>query len=221
MTVKTEDLGKIVEKTICLLYETPYIGNFKYDIQSSEDLIERFKKLLDYFPKCRHTAENGGRYDFTTDDLKHLSVKTSKKDGKVAPQVIGQTSPKKFCELVGIEYTNDKELKLKIQENTTNILYILEKYTFDCDITYYNKKKNTLRFIRLKLPIEWSGYNYEWTRKADSWNNSSTLKIKIDEMWVSLIEFQFHSKSRSNMAIRWNFENVLNVFKDNLDIIDL
>ena len=47
-----------------------------------------------------HLAQNGNKYDFTciNDTTISLSAKTSKKDGKVCPQVIGQPSRKNFCE---------------------------------------------------------------------------------------------------------------------------
>ena len=53
------------------------------------------------------------------------------------------------------------------------------------------------------------------------WNNSSTLKILVDNKEYSLLEFQFHTKSRQNMAIRWVYENFLTIFKDKLYIVEL
>ena len=75
-----------------------------------EKLKPRLSKLVDLFPNLRHTAKKGSRYDYTssTDETKHLSAKSTKKSvGKVAPQVVGQTQPKKFCEYMGIEYTTE------------------------------------------------------------------------------------------------------------------
>jgi hypothetical protein len=53
------------------------------------------------------------------------------------------------------------------------------------------------------------------------WKNSSTLKIIIEEKEITLLEFQFHTKSRTNMAIRWCYEHFLHSFAEHLTIIDI
>lgn len=219
--VLTEDTGKIFEKAICLAYNIPYSGPYKYDLESAEQLSGRLQPLRDFFPACQHTAEKGARYDYTALDNTnlHLSAKTTKKDGKVAPQVIGQPRATKFCSVLGIEYTDDSALKKYIQENITSILPVLLEHTFDCPTVYYNKHKDSIRYIELVKPIDWSSYNYEWTRTWDTWANSSTLKIckPGQEQKVSLLEIQFHT-TRQNMANRWFFEEFLEFFKDHLTI---
>jgi hypothetical protein len=182
------------------------------------------------------------------DNTKHLSAKTTKKGGKVAPQIIGQAMPAKFCELINIKYTERDKLKEYIQ-NTTNgypnisrILDIMVGYTFDCPILYYDNKKNTIRLIKLIKSINWNEYEYKWTRLVPNWKSSSTLKIKhtkktkhispdqsilptkgkkiLKPEYIAIAEFQFHSK-RLNMANRWSFENFLTIFEDNFEIINL
>lgn len=224
MALQTEDTGKIFEMAICLAYGIPYKGKFKYDMKLAEALQERLSKLRDLFPMCQHTAEKGARWDFTCveDEARHMSAKSTKKGpGKVAPQVIGQTQPKKFCEIIGIPYTTTPALKEYIQTEISTLLPIIVDYTFDCSNLYYNKEKNTIRYITLNTPIEWNTYQYKWTRGWADWNNSSTLKIIVDEKEIALLEIQFHTKSRTNMAIRWSYENFLSVFKDNLNIVVL
>jgi hypothetical protein len=78
-----------------------------------------------------------------------------------------------------------------------------------------------IKYVKLIKPIDWSQYTYVWTRSWDNWGNSSTLKIKMGEEEISLIEIQFHTKSRTNMAVRWCYESVLSILKDNLEIVDL
>ena len=224
MVLKTEDTGKIFEMAICLAYGITYDGKFKYSMEIAEKLKERLSKLVEIFPMCRHSAKKGSRYDYTslTDETKHLSAKSTKKGvGKVAPQVVGQSQPTKFCEIIGIEYTTIPTLKQYIQTDIVKIIPILVGYTFDCPNIYYNQEKNTIRYITLNTPIEWSKYSFKWTCDWTEWSNSSTLKIIIDETETALLEFQFHTKSRTNMAIRWCYENFLTIFKDNLSIIDI
>jgi hypothetical protein len=186
-----------------------------------EKLKPRLSKLLDIFPKCHHTAKKGSRYDYTClSGIKHLSAKSTKKGlGKVAPQVVGQCQPKKFCEIIGIEYTTISALKQYIQSDILKIIPILIEYTFDCPNIYYNQEKNTIRYITLNTPIVWHKYLFKWTCSWRDWNNSSTLKVLIEEEEFALLEFQFHTKSRTNMAIRWVYENFLTIFKENLSII--
>jgi hypothetical protein len=215
MELKTEDTGKIFEKAICLLYDIPYVGKYKYSIEDAEILKTRLSKLIYLFPKCNHTSEKGGRYDYTSvDGTQYLSAKTTKSQGKIAPEVIGQASIPKFCKLLNIEELDSKNLKKYIQENIVDILKILIDYTLSCDLIYYNKKKDTIRYIKLKTEIPFENFEYKWTKNWNEWNNSTTLKINN----ISLLEFQFHKKSRKNMAIRWFFEQFIILFDDYLSI---
>jgi hypothetical protein len=222
--ILTEDTGKIFEMAICLAYGIPYDGKYKYEMEIPEKLKSRLTKVVELFPMCSHTAKKQARYDFTslTDETKHLSAKSTKKGvGKVAPQVIGQSQPNKFCEIIGIPYINIKDLKEYIQTNILTLLPILVSYTFDCPNIYYNKQKDTIRFITLNKPIEWDKYKFKWTCDWNEWRNSSTLKIIVEENEMALLEFQFHTKSRTNMVIRWYYENFLTIFNQNLCIIHM
>jgi hypothetical protein len=221
--LKTEDTGKIFEMAICLAYSIPYDGPYKYGLEKPEELTPRLKKLTELFPTPQHTAKKGARYDFTsTTTSEHLSAKTAKKGcGKVAPQVIGQSKPQKFCEIINTPFTDIPHLKEHIQTHIKNILPILVEYTFDCPNIYYNEQTSLIKYVKLHTPIDWNAYTYTWTCHWDTWNNSSTLKILHNEKETPLVEFQFHTKSRTNMAIRWCYDNFLSIFKDNLTIIDL
>lgn len=223
MPLRTEDVGKMFEMAICLAYETPYDGPYKYGMELPEKLKPRLSQLLELIPMCHHTARKGARHDFTSrDETKHLSAKSTKKAiGKVAPQVVGQANPKKFCEELNIQYTSIPALKEYIQKNILEILPLLMTYTFDCPIIYYNQQKDTIRYITLsERAIEWNSYKFRWTCDWTKWNNSSVLKIIIDGKETSLLEIQFHTKSRSNMAVRWFYDNFLDLFKENLCIIN-
>lgn len=222
-TLQTENTGKIFEMAICLAYDTSYNGHYKYNLEQPNQLKLRLSKLVELFPKCIHTANNQSRYDFTSiDNDKYLSAKSTKKGvGKVSPQVIGQSSLVKFSNMIGTVFQTPYILKRHIQNNILDILPILVKYTFDCPNVYYNEDKNTIRYIELKEDIMWNMYIFKWTRNYQDWKNSSTLKIIIDAKEIALVEFQMHTKSRKNMAIRWCYENVLSVFKENFMIIDM
>ena len=219
--VKTEDLGKIFEMAICLLYETPFEGKYKYSMEEAACLRTRIESLLVAFPhKIRHTAKNGNQYDFSgiDDDIK-LSAKTTKHDGKVCPQVIGQPSRKKFRKFFGIDDSFDvSAIKMYIDTNVSDMLKIYFDYTFDCPIIYYNQKKDLLQLIRVKENIDWKKYIIDFSHKKRNkqWDESSTISIND----VSIGEFQVHN-NRDSIKFRWAFENLLRVFADSFDIINL
>jgi hypothetical protein len=235
--VLTEDTGKEFEMAICTVFGIDYQGPYKYTMEITELLRDRLEYIKPLFQNIKHTAEKGARYDFTgkdpndEDKTLHLSAKTSKKGiGKVAPQVIGQAQPQKFCEIVGQPFIDIPSLKQYIQENITHILPILSNHTFDCPNIYFRKDTNYLKYIILEREIDWAKYEYNWTCPYTTWNNSTTLKIReknseqLEEnkkKYISIVEFQIHSKSRTNMAIRWFYDNVLEIFSDSFRIQNL
>lgn len=222
--IKTEDTGKMFEMAICIVYGILYIGTYKYTTDITELFKLRLSKLTELFPMCTHTAKKGARYDFTsiTDENMHLSAKSTKKGvGKVAPQVIGQSQPKKFCEILDIEFTTIPDLKEHIQKEIKQILPVLVSYTFDCPNIYFNQEKDTIRYITLVEKIDWNSFEFKWTKSSTEWKNSTTMKIVVGDKEIALLEIQFHTKSRTNMAIRWYYENFLTVFVNNLNIIDM
>ena len=158
--VQTEDFGKIFEMGICLTYQIPFVGNYKYSLEDAYKIKERIQKVVEVFPySLIHIAKNGNKYDFmSSDKTTYLSAKTTKKNGKVCPQVIGQPSKKKFCEFFQIQLNDLEEIKQYIQENIFTLLSVYSSNTFDCPILYYNKYTDRLLFIRLIEPIVWSNY---------------------------------------------------------------
>jgi hypothetical protein len=222
--LKTEDTGKMFEMAICKAYDIPYDGSYKYSMDLPNKLQPRLQKLPELFPKCTHTANKQSRYDFTANDhtCMYLSAKTVKKgSSKVAPQVIGQANPKKFSNILGITYTSDADLKCYMQDNVTDILKLMMKHTFDCPNIYYHQEKDIIRYITMIDDIDWSQYEYEWTKNHKEWNNSTICKIKTKHKSISITEFQFHSKTRHNMAIRWFYDNILEFFKGHFKIVTL
>ena len=218
----TEDLGKIFEMAICLSFEIEYDGKYKYSLEEADIIKERIYKLKDAFPyKIKHIAKNGNKYDFVSlenEDI-HLSAKTTKKDGKVCPQVIGQPSKKKFCEFFGVDLQyNLEQIKQYIQDNVNALLNIYTLNTFDCPVIYYNKHKNLLLFVKLKENINWTNFDITFSHviKNKKWIESSSIIINNN----TIGEFQIHNH-RDCIKFRWSFEKILNLFKDNFEIIYL
>ena len=238
---RTEDTGIHLESVLCDVLGIPCNNKNKNDYRAefreeAEMLVPRLRQMSEThgYQQCgfTHTAAGGNPYDYTSTinpDIR-LSLKSAKhKDkAKVAPHTIGQASPLKFAEFIGVTdlglcleegQTDQSNLKKWIQENTTAVLEAVTKNTFDCPVIYYNKGASTLQHIRLRAPIDWSTQEYVWTRPYAQWNNSSTLKVRLpDGKYRAILEVQFHSKSRSNMAVRWAFDALLVVFAANFDI---
>jgi hypothetical protein len=222
--LKTEDDGLILEWAVGSAIGAPYKGKFRYSVPKATNLAKRLRGLPAYFPGSYiHTAKGEcAKYDFTSTDVpaSYISCKSNKSTGKmVAPHSIGQASPEKFCERVGIPYTDRPTLKADFQkpEITTKLLAQLEHHTFDAAIIYHHKKDETIQVIWQVKPIVWEGLDYSWTTDAAVWNNSSTLKAN----GTSILEVQFHSKKRNNMAVRWNFTKLLNLFPECFNIVHL
>ena len=220
--VVTEDLGKIFEMAICLCYNTSYDGNYKYSLQEAQSLKNKLNNLANLFPyNIKHCASRGSKYDFECldDPTIHLSAKTTKKDGKVCPQVIGQPSRKKFCEFFEIDpSTSLEQIKLYIINNIANLLQVYSANTFDCPILYYNKHTNLMAFIVIKEHINWSNYAIKFSHniKNKLWNESSSISID----GITIGEFQVHNK-RDCIKFRWCFEKLLSMFEPHFTIRNL
>ena len=220
--VLTEDLGKIFEMAICLYYDISYDGNYKYSLQDAQSLKNKISNLKKVFPyNIKHCASRGSKYDFECldDPTIHLSAKTTKKNGKVCPQVIGQPTHKRFCEFFEIDPTTSlEEIKIYIINNIANLLQVYSANTFDCPILYYNKHTNLLAFIVLKEHINWSNYAIKFSHniKNKLWNESSSISID----GITIGEFQVHNK-RDCIKFRWCFEKLISMFEPHFTISNL
>ena len=212
----TEDLGLIFEKAICILYEIDYKGTFKYSIDDAIKLKDRIYKLKELLPvNLRHIAINKNKYDFSYIDENgnnnYLSAKTSKNNGKICPQVIGQISKNKFCELFNLNKSIDLNgIKVFIENSITLLLDAYIKNTFDCPIIYYNKHKDKCLLIEIINEIIWTNYQITFSHKNKNkeWNESS------------IGEFQIH-RNRDCIKFRWSIQNLLNYFQSNFIIKEI
>ena len=220
--VLTEDLGLITEQALCITFNIPYEGSpFKYDMKEATDISEKIttSSNFTFIPKIiKHTAQKGSRYDFLLEDNSYLSCKSTKKLGKVCPQVIGQPTKKRFCEYFKINEETNLNIKSFITQNINFMLNEYMTHTFDGPMLYYNKKRNTMLYIKMITPIIWNDYLIEFSHimKNKVWNESSTIKINTK----TIGEFQVHNK-RNCIKFRWCFEQMLILFKSNFEVITI
>jgi hypothetical protein len=231
ITEPNEQLGKMFEMAICLLYDIPYDGGYKYTSDANKENTEKMKarivKLLELFPMCKHSAKCGSPYDYTSIENPelHLSAKTTQKDGKICPQVIGQPSRKKFCEYFKLDSNNkiiaeiNGVIKQYIQDNIFELLKEYFSHTFDCPMIYYNKKADVVQFITVKQQIEWSqiGISFSHIKKNKLWNESSCICIEKNGKLITLGEFQVHNH-RDCIKFRWCFKVLLTEFAEYFNI---
>jgi hypothetical protein len=130
--------------------------------------------------------------------------------------------------------TDPATLKKYIQENIAAIMPMLWRYTFDSPIVYYVRDTDQIRFIAPAVVAttaeqpDWASFQYSWTRSYDKWTNSTSLRVVTPGGGgggggdtTTIMEFQFHTKSRQNMAIRWCIDKVLQVFAGHFKVTDL
>jgi hypothetical protein len=202
--IMTEDLGKIFEMAICLLYETDYDGKYKYGLEEANQIKEKLYNLKNVFStNIKHIAKNGNKYDFATMDD--------------PPRFLSAKSKTRFCQL--FEIPTETNIKTYIENN---VVALLEKYTihtFECPMVYYNKHKQIYWYIQQTTQIDWHDVGeiiFSHIKKKKVWNESTSVLVD----GTTIGEFQIHNH-RDCIKFRWAFEKLLKIFARNFDIIDL
>lgn len=240
----TERLGRTVEYYIATIYMNEGIDAiFKEDLIDLR-MIERdaplFEKMKNHYPYLMYIGNKDNKYDFKYIDIDHhsetkyVSVKTNFNGSKVCPQVIGQTTLKKFIEYFGIllpegvSKIDPKDpliistIKEYIVAHIGDLLKEYLKLTLHCDLIYYNKNKNKKKtYIQLIKCTEAqiaailfvaSQIGFSHLEKKKEWNESTTVYYisPVDGKKRSIGEFQVHNH-RNNIKFRWNMVNLLEV----------
>lgn len=208
--VVTEDLGKITEKALCVLAGTEFDGAFKYSAADVASTVERLRPIADRLAGFVHSGRRSNLHDFEAPDGRALSVKTVKNKGqwKVCPQILGQTTRKKFAAARGIS-TEIPAIKAHILAETAALLRVYEETTFHCPVLFYAKGENKVLWIEHVAPIPWEtvALTFSHIEKAKEWNESTSLKIG----GTSLGEFQIHAH-RDGVKFRFNLKTLLAAF---------
>jgi hypothetical protein len=208
--VLTEDLGKIAEKALCILAKTTFDGTFKYAATDVDTLVTRFHPMESLLAGFVHTGRRNNLHDFEAPDGRALSVKTIKNKGqwKVCPQILGQTTRKKFATERGI-LAEIPAIKEHILGDTVSLLRRYEETTFHCPVLFYTKGENKVLWIERVSPIPWDevALTFSHIQKQKQWNESTSLKIGT----TSLGEFQIHAH-RDGVKFCFNLKALLQAF---------
>lgn len=229
MVIKNnETFGMSVEKSLCEIYGLVNdIEEKRVDRIIVDEIKEELKKHLDTSNLELSEYVGGGGYkdDFILKDGKTMQVKTNfNNSDKVCPPKIGQCTKRTFLNNIAkkinknIEFENVNDIKEFIILNDKEILklYIEAYYTSDL-ILYIKKLKNNKYFTTIygKINFDSSVLNnceITFTKNAKTWNESSTMKIKYENVNYSIGEYQIHSK-RDGVKFRFNRNNFHNLME--------
>lgn len=216
-----ETFGISVEKTICMNFNdiNNKIDNNRCDITIMNELKEPFKKFFidNKITKLEYTGDVSNKTDFIGDN-KTYSVKSNlKKNDKVCPQNIGQTTKAKFIENIynvvnntkieekDFDSITDLMLKENIINNADKYLNLYLENLFCCDyIIYIQQTTMKPKLIGKKDFIfdnKLDSCKITFTRDASKWNESTTVKYNN----ISIGEFQFHKKGKHKGIKKFRF----------------
>lgn len=210
-----EVYGMSCEKIICDIFNdinSNKINNDRIDIE----IMNKLKPLFETFfnqnniNKLIYVGYKNNEVDFIDDNNKTYSIKSNiNKCNKLCPQNIGQITKNKFLKLINDNNINtDLDIKNWIIININKLLGLYYDNLFCCDYLIYIKNYN-IDFCKksdiFKKLIE--NNNIIFTKNKDNWNESNTVKIKLNNKTISIGEFQFH-KNRNCIKFRFNINNL-------------
>lgn len=232
------EFGITIQKFICEKFDVPmselakehFKSNSnpallsKYDIDDVISLAFKELKLkpvncLTYTPSD-NAMELYNPNNFILSNNKTLSIRTSRKGGKVAPRVVGQagidTFNYYFNQFMDKPVTDKEQIKSIIYNHIHEMLPIFFDYLFVSDFTIwlqYNSYDGLFYTIFNRdsiLDLEFERSNFSFTRDLDQWKESTTLKYK----GISIAEIQIH-KNRT-FKFRFIMNSVAKFLKDDM-----
>lgn len=223
----TEQLGIMVEKTICDIVNTKFNTKRKYmDIPEmiTEDIDESIGPVLKRM-KMKHVGHLNTEYDFKKERNKTVSIKTIMSGNKICPQTIGQCSLKSFNNKMNLGISNKIEFKRFFLENKGDMIKRYLENVFCCDTIIVFKFQTGMIYI-----IEKTGDNVEFSNKCEfgmsreflDWNESNTVYFISKKPILnkfSLGEIQIHN-NRDCIKFRFNVNTLVDMI-NNGDIKNL
>lgn len=225
-----ETFGMTVEKTLCDIFNLDNDINLsRINKNTKNELYELLRTFLEdkKIDLTKYIGKGGYKDDFLFGEDKTLQVKTNiNASCKVCPPQIGQCTRETFINNVAkkinskdeIELDTDLKIKTFIINNIKQILclYINAYYTSDCILYIKKNNKKTTKYVieiyEKKIFSENSLNNlfdrckFTFTRNIDTWNESSSVSIMVDDKKYAIGEFQIHHR-RNNVKFRFNMNN--------------
>lgn len=209
------DYGTSLQKLICDTYDlevNTYASeqfranyNCTYDRELIPLCTKIFEKigakpvqLLTYTKERINSKQTTSPHNFLLDNGKTLSIRTTKKSGKVAPRSVGQAGFKVlndyFADIYGEEITSQSDVRKMIANHIHEILPIFIDNLFLSDYTVFIDR-NDLSKIQVIRSSDVGQYtfckeDFSFTRDLGKWTESTTLKYHNR----SIAEIQTHSE---------------------------
>jgi hypothetical protein len=208
-----ETFGITCEKIICDIHQVLFPSEMKRRVVETR-FTTQLKKNLEAVLKTnglvveKYSGNTDDKVDFILTNGKTLSVKTNLQSDKVCPQIIGQTTRKKFCSYFNIFSDSQDVIKEWIFDNHQKILEEYFRHTFCCDyLLWVNEQTAECKLISKPKTIRFN--NTTFTRSLDKWNESNTVKIQTPtNKCISLGEFQLH-RNRNCIKFRFNLMTLI------------
>jgi adenine-specific DNA-methyltransferase len=198
----TEQLGILVEKSMCDIVGTPFNTKRKYESlpqDITDDISSAIGPVIKRM-KLKHVGNLNTTYDFVDEsDQKTVSVKTIMSGNRICPQNIGQSSLKRLSEKMssqfGVEFQSLQEFKKYFLDNKMKLMQYYLDNCFCCDttiiykfdrgcvyvITKQDKAKNTTTVKPITSTVKpitfLSDLVLSTSKNFDNWNESNTIYV--------------------------------------------
>lgn len=202
------------------LSKRKYITTENYPLHLKKDISLSLKPVFDQLKINQHFGHKNYYYDFKTECDKSVSIKTNINGNKICPQTIGQTTLDKFNEITKKNFVNEEAYKDAVLNDTQNIINLYLNYLFCCEnllsfkydkgSVYYFKKNVSDASVTMKEP-----QTFYYTKDKNTWNNSMTLSININDIVRPLCEFQLH-KTRNCIKCRFNLDSLVLMIQNDI-----
>lgn len=202
-----------------------YVICKKYNIEIHKDAINQFNanfnqeyesKIIDVLPSIfdavgskpikllTYTKEviNGklttSPHNFLLENGKTLSIRTNKKQGKVAPKTIGQAGYRVlndyFADVYGKPIENQDDIKKMIYDNIDVVLPVFIDKLFQSDYTVFVNMAEIEKIILINASdvgmYSFTRGQFSFSRELPEWKESTTLKYNDK----SIAEIQVHKE---------------------------
>jgi hypothetical protein len=220
----TEELGMFTEKIICDILKIQfnskrnYINADNYPFKLSQDLEMSLGNYLKSLRIKEHLGHRNDYFDFITIKRDSISIKTNISGNKICPQKIGQVSLEKFNEKTDFNFKSVAEYKKNILKNTNKMIGAYLQHLFCCDLTLsfkYDEAKVYCFQKEKKEKVSLSNSTFRFSKTLQTWNNSISASIEIDNEFRPLCEFQIHN-SRNCIKCRFNLDTVIMLIENGM-----
>ena len=222
----TEQLGILVEKSMCDIVGIPFNTKRKYE-NLPKDITDDISTTLGPVikrMKLKHVGNLNTTYDFVDEtDNKTMSVKTIMTGNRICPQNIGQCSLKRLSEKMSLQFGSTfgslQEFKTYFLDNKMKILQYYLDNCFCCDTTIIYKFDKGLVYIIQKnstKPSFLTDLQLSTSKTIDDWNESNTIYVESKESnksKLSLGEIQLH-KNRDCIKFRFNIDTLIKLISE-------